>query len=155
MYTKTRQLPMPKGIPARIGMIQWTCGRQVQAKMIWPAGTRSAARHSGATSLSGSGFPVASFSFRRLILRRISGSAATAVRVPHAIPRYDSPVSNGFQPRIFLKTIGSGSRRRRSQPLFWGNWECVPGETYRPRSTGTPRRRRRQDICPRTAGSAR
>ena len=79
---KTRVLPAPNGMPARIDQIQWMeAGAEVQLKINCPNGQRMAAMQTTETAASGGRSPVVGSTGWAWMRRRRRGSTAIAITV--------------------------------------------------------------------------
>ena len=84
---KTRALPAPNGIPARIGHIQWiVMGTEVHENHNWPIGHKNAARQTIEMEASGGTRPVSGSFLCELTTLRAIGSVTIAIMVPTPMP---------------------------------------------------------------------
>ena len=97
---KTRVFPAPKGMPARIGQIQWmVMGTDVQENQSCPMGMRQAAMQTMLTDASGVGRLVSGSFLWAWITFRARGSETIAIIVPVPMPVKARPLNPADHPR--------------------------------------------------------
>lgn len=98
--TIKRDMPMPKGTPAMMGIIQWTCGEDVHANQKTPTGKQTDPNMASIIRASGWGSPFGAGYLRpcRLYKADCTGARIAPMNVPMPTPRKASPFSPGLKP---------------------------------------------------------
>jgi hypothetical protein len=114
---KTKEFPAPKGIPERMGQIQWmVAGTEVHENHSCPMGHKKQPTQMIEMEASGGTRPVSGSFLWELTYLRARGSDTMARSVPTAMPTNESPVTPSDHPLMFVYMRGYATKHKYNIP---------------------------------------